>query len=110
MKISVRVTGVRGLEDPDRLYEVLTAETDLAWLREEPAVAPGGTLSGVTDLIFGVVMAKPAEMAWNYALEQVRRAIRRYTAEYVDPPDVTLDAYPVPDPDAVVVDDLLTED
>lgn len=108
-RISVRVDGSDGLEDLEQLREALAADTGLTWLQVEPEGDRPESLSGVVEIFLVAIVARAGEMTLEYTLEKVREAIRRFKAEYLDPPEVTVvvepAALPGPAPDAPLAAD-----
>lgn len=103
-RIAVEVAGAVGLDDSGDLLAELVRETGLDW-REEP-VPEGRHLSGgaVEFLLAAAVSGvagKAGEFAYQKGAELVRQVAARWSARYLDPPEVRVDVAEVPDaPDA----------
>jgi hypothetical protein len=95
-RISVSVDGLVGLDDQERLYDELTAETGLSWHRADPPDR-GRVLSGVMEILLVAVVSKSGEMALEAAVGAVQRVVQRYRARSMDPPDVRIETRPEPD-------------
>ncbi|MDI5966462.1 hypothetical protein POF50_031250 [Streptomyces sp. SL13] len=96
-KISVRVSGLNSLDDPDRLYKALTAETGLTWIREQPEGERAPVLGTLEDLFLATIVGKTGELVAEYAFEKVKEVLRRFTSEYLEPPEVSVEMEPVPE-------------
>ena len=103
-RIAVEVVGAVGLDDSGDLLADLVRETGLDW-HEEP-VPEGRHLSGgaVEFLLAAAVSGvagKAGEFAYQKGAELVRQVAARWSARYLDPPEVRVDVAGVPDaPDA----------
>jgi hypothetical protein len=98
--VTVRLTGVIGLDDADRLRDELTKETGLDWREERPA--DGKHLAGaVVELVLTAVISgaagKGAEVAIAATAGRVREVVSRWRDRRLDPPDAEVVTQDVPE-------------
>lgn len=97
--IAVKVVGAVGLDDSGDLLAELVRETGLDW-HQEP-VPEGRHLSGNTvEFVLAAAVSgaagKAGEFAYQKGAQLVRDVAARWSARYLDPPDVRVDVAGVP--------------
>lgn len=98
-RVVVKITGVIGLDEVDRLLADLMKEAGLDWCEERPA--DGKHLSGMTDVLLAAVISgtagKGAEVAVEATVDRVREVVSRWRDRRLDSPDVEVQTQDVPD-------------
>lgn len=94
--ISVSVRGaLLGLDDPERIRGELEAETGLEWRRDE--VDQGWVLTGgIVEILLVAAVSKLTEEALGAALDATKRAVERWRAGRLDPPQAEIEVRPAP--------------
>jgi hypothetical protein len=99
-RVTVRLTGVIGLDDADHLLGELAKETGLDWREERPA--DGKHLAGaVVELLLTAVISgvagKGAEAVIGATADHVREVVSRWRDRRLDPPDAEVVTQDVPE-------------
>lgn len=98
-KVSVTVKGLMGLDDPERMVAELTKATGLPW--QAQAAAEDKVLTGgIVEIVLVAVVGKVAEMSVEAALDAVKRVVKHWRAERLDPLEAAIAKEPAPDTDA----------
>ncbi|MFF7971436.1 hypothetical protein [Streptomyces sp. NPDC007905] len=94
--ISVSVRGaLLGLDDPERIRGELEADTGLEWRREE--VDQGWVLTGgIVEILLVAAVSKLTEESLGAALDATKRAVERWRAGRLDPPQAQVEVRSVP--------------
>jgi hypothetical protein len=83
------------LDDPERIRGALEAETGLEWRRDE--VDQGWVLTGgIVEILLVAAVSKLTEEALGAALDATKRAVERWRAGRLDPPQAEIEVRPVP--------------
>lgn len=102
--IEVEVVGAFGLDDSADLLAELVRETGFDWHQEQ--VPEGRHLSGgVAEFLLAAALSgaagKAGEFAYDKGAELVRAVVARWSARYLDPPEVRVEVVGTPGaPDA----------
>ncbi|WP_369224534.1 hypothetical protein AB5J52_27400 [Streptomyces sp. R39] len=94
--ISVSVRGaLLGLDDPERIRSELEAGTGLEWRREE--VDHGRVLTGgIVEILLVAAVSKLTEESLGAALNATKRAVERWRAGRLDPPQAEVEVRSAP--------------
>lgn len=98
-RIEVEVAGASGLDDSADLLAELVRETGLDW--HEERVPEGRHLSGgAAEFLLAAALSGAAGKAGEFAYEKgadlVRAVVARWSARYLDPPEVRVDVAEAP--------------
>ena len=94
MSVSVR-GALLGLDDPEQIRGELEAATGLEWRREE--VDQGWVLTGgIVEILLVAAVSKLTEESLGAALEATKRAVERWRAGRLDPPQAEVEVRPLP--------------
>jgi hypothetical protein len=95
--ISVSVKGtLLGLDDPERIRGELEAATGLEWRREEVDHGPVLT-GGIVEILLVAAVSKLAEESFGAVLDATKRAVERWRAGRLDPPQAEVEVRSVPE-------------
>lgn len=95
-KISVTVKGPMGLDDPERMLADLAQETGLSW--QPRPVGEGAVLTGgIVEIVLVAVVGRVAEMSVEAALDAVKRVVKQWRAERLDPLETAIAKEPAPE-------------
>ncbi|MFI5975571.1 hypothetical protein [Streptomyces sp. NPDC051452] len=85
------------MDDPERIRGQLEAETGLKWCREE--VDQGWVLTGgIVEILLVAAVSKLTEESLGAALDATKRAVERWRAGRLDPPQAEVEVRQVPPP------------
>ncbi|MEV7975265.1 hypothetical protein [Streptomyces sp. NPDC086519] len=83
------------MDDPEQIRGELEAATGLEWRREE--VDQGWVLTGgIVEILLVAAVSKLTEESLGAALEATKRAVERWRAGRLDPPQAEVEVRPLP--------------